>query len=282
MLQAIRAAFAIKPARLSRVSLFRFDTARRFARHDDGAAAVEFGIVAAPFLALMFAIMETALVFFAGQTLETAVADSARLIMTGQAQSQSFSATQFKSAVCAKIGGLFDCAAGLYVDVKTYSSFGAIDNSSPVDAQGHLTTSNFGYTPGGPGDIEKVTIDYSAPSKRDRKIMGGLVPYGQVWRTGANAATTLTTEADLMIGSIHVPKGTYTIYTIPGEKEWTLIVNKQTGQWGTEYDASKDLGRTAMTISPVKDTVETFNIGIDKNLTLTWENTRAWVPIMVH
>lgn len=129
---------------------------------------------------------------------------------------------------------------------------------------------------------KKVTIDYSAPSKRDRKIMGGLVPYGQVWRTGANAATTLTTEADLMIGSIHVPKGTYTIYTIPGEKEWTLIVNKQTGQWGTEYDASKDLGRTAMTVSPVKDTVETFVIGIDKNLTLTWENTRAWVPVMVH
>src|SRR4051794_30089328 len=83
---------------------------------------------------------------------------------------------------------------------------------------------------------KKITIDYSAPSKRDRVIMGGLVPYGQVWRTGANAATTLTTEADLMIGSLHVPKGTYTLYSIPGEKEWTLIVNKQNGQWGTEYN----------------------------------------------
>ena len=129
---------------------------------------------------------------------------------------------------------------------------------------------------------KKVTIDYSAPSKRDRVIMGGLVPYGQVWRTGANAATTLTTEADLMIGSVHVPKGTYTLYTIPGEKEWTLIVNKQTGQWGTEYNAAQDLGRTTMTVSPVKSTVETFVIGIDKNLTLTWENTRASVPVMVH
>src|SRR5690349_4321198 len=66
---------------------------------------------------------------------------------------------------------------------------------------------------------KKVTIDYSAPSKRNRVIMGGLVPYGQVWRTGANAATTLTTEADLMIGDLHVPKGTYTIYSVPGEKE---------------------------------------------------------------
>lgn len=129
---------------------------------------------------------------------------------------------------------------------------------------------------------KKVTIDYSAPSKRNRVIMGELVPYGKVWRTGANAATTLTTAADLMIGTMHVPKGAYTLYTIPGEKEWTLIVNKQTGQWGTNYDAAQDLGRVKMTVTPVKDTVETFVIGIDKTLTLTWENTRAWVPVMAH
>ena len=101
---------------------------RRFAQAQDGAAAVEFGLVAAPFLALMFAIMETAIVFFAGQALETAVADSARLIMTGQAQTQGFDQAQFKNAVCAKIYGLFDCANGVYVDVKTYSSFGSVDN----------------------------------------------------------------------------------------------------------------------------------------------------------
>lgn len=128
---------------------------------------------------------------------------------------------------------------------------------------------------------KKVTIDYSAPSKRNRKIMGGLVPYGEVWRTGANAATTLTTEADLMIGDLRVAKGTYTLYSIPGEKEWTLIVNKQTGQWGTSYDAAQDLGRVKMTVTPVKDTVETFVIGLGKALTLTWENTRASVPIAV-
>ena len=134
MIVAIRAALAIGTKRLARVRMMNIRAVRRFARREDGAAAVEFAMVAAPFLALMFAIMETALVFFASQTLETAVADSARLIMTGQAQSQSFSQAQFKTSVCAKIGGLFDCAGGLQIDVKTYSSFGSVDNSAPLDA----------------------------------------------------------------------------------------------------------------------------------------------------
>ena len=82
---------------------------RRFLRREDGATAVEFAMVAAPFLATVFAIMETAFVFFAGQTLETAAADSARLIMTGQAQNQAFNQAKFKTAVCARIYGLFDC-----------------------------------------------------------------------------------------------------------------------------------------------------------------------------
>jgi hypothetical protein len=135
---------------------------------------------------------------------------------------------------------------------------------------------------------KKITIDYSAPSKRGRVIMGGLVPFDKVWRTGANAATTLVTESSLMIGSVHVPAGTYTLYTLPGEKEWTLIINKQNGQWGTEYNAAQDLGRTKMTVKPIKNTVETFVIAIkpvtDKTgvLTLTWENTEASVPLMLH
>ena len=161
MLQATRAAFAVRTARLLHARLSRLDTARCFVRHNDGVAAVEFGIVAAPFLALMFAIMETALVFFASQTLETAVADSARLIMTGQAQSQKFDAPAFKNSVCSKIGGLFDCAAGLYVDVKTYSSFGSIDNSPPtVKPDGTIDTS---YNAGGPGDIVVVRLMYQWP-----------------------------------------------------------------------------------------------------------------------
>ena len=76
--------------------------------------------------------------------------------------------------------------------------------------------------------------------------MGGLVPYGQVWRTGANAATTLVTPRDLRIGDTPVPAGTYTLYTLPGESEWQLIINRQTGQWGTEYDQAQDLARIPM------------------------------------
>lgn len=162
MIQAIKAGLAVKTRQLSRGSIFRFRTVRRFSKGDDGVAAVEFAIVAAPFLALMFAIMETSLVFFASQTLETAVADSARLIMTGQAQSQNFSAAQFKTAVCDKVKGLLDCAAGLKIDVKTYSAFGSVDNSKPVDANGNLKT-NFGYQPGGPGEIVVVRLMYEFP-----------------------------------------------------------------------------------------------------------------------
>ena len=161
MIQAISDALAIKTKPLSRAKFFRIGTVRRFARRNDGAAAVEFAMVAAPFLALMFAIMETALVFFASQTLETAVADSSRLIMTGQAQTQNYDAAAFKTAVCSRIKGLFDCA-GIKVDVKTYTSFGSVDNARPVDANGNLKT-NFGYQPGGPGQIVVVRLMYEFP-----------------------------------------------------------------------------------------------------------------------
>jgi Flp pilus assembly protein TadG len=141
-----------------------FAAARRLLRQQDGAAAIEFGLVAAPFLALVFAIMETAVVFFAGQTLETAAADSARLIMTGQAQTQGFDQVQYKQAVCARVYGLFDCNGGLFVDVKTYTAFSNINNSQlPVDANGNLQSDNFGYQPGGPGDIVVVRLMYQWP-----------------------------------------------------------------------------------------------------------------------
>jgi Flp pilus assembly protein TadG len=162
MIQAIRAALSHRTRGLRPARLLRIRTIRRFARGNDGIAAVEFGIVAAPFLALMFAIMETAIVFFASQTLETAVADSARLIMTGQAQQSNFTQAQFKSAVCAKILGLFDCAGGLKIDVKTYTSFSSINNAKPIDANGKLLT-NFGYAPGNAGEIVVVRLMYEWP-----------------------------------------------------------------------------------------------------------------------
>jgi len=123
---------------------------------------VAFGLVAAPFLALVFAIIETAVVFFAGQALETAVADSSRLILTGLAQSQNFDASSFKNAVCNKIYGLFDCQNGVYIDVRTFSSFASVTMPSPIDAQGNFQ-SNFSYQPGGPGDIVVVRLFYQYP-----------------------------------------------------------------------------------------------------------------------
>jgi Flp pilus assembly protein TadG len=134
---------------------------RRLVRQQDGAAAVEFAMVAAPFLALIFAIMETAIVFFAGQALETAVADSGRLIMTRQAQTQGMSQAQFKDAVCAKIYGLFDCQNGVQVDVRKFSTFANITMPSPVDASGNFQS--MGYDPGGPGDIVVVRLFYKYP-----------------------------------------------------------------------------------------------------------------------
>ena len=143
--------------------LIRRASPRRFARHQRGAVAVEFGLILLPFLALMFGIMETALVFFADQTLETAVADSARLIMTGQAQTQSLTAATFKNAVCARIYGLFNCSTGVYVNVQTYASFGSITYTPPLDSNGNLVSSNFVYQPGGPGDIVVVQLFYQWP-----------------------------------------------------------------------------------------------------------------------
>ncbi|MDP9114495.1 MAG: DUF2911 domain-containing protein [Acidobacteriota bacterium] len=134
---------------------------------------------------------------------------------------------------------------------------------------------------------KKLTISYSAPSMRGRKIMGGLVPYGRWWRTGADSATTFQTEANLDVGGLKVPKGAYTIYTLPGAKEWLLIVNKQVGQFGTEYDEKQDLGRVKMTLAQTPAPVERFKIelistGGNKGLLkMTWERTEVSVPITV-
>lgn len=131
-----------------------------------------------------------------------------------------------------------------------------------------------------------ATIDYSAPSMRGRKIFGGLVPYDHWWRTGANNATTLKTDVNLRIGDLGVSAGTYTLYTIPSEKGWTLIVNKQTGQWGTKYDETQDLGRVKMSEGTLPSSpVETFKIEFEhtKDLTtqlhLKWETTNVFVSV---
>ena len=136
---------------------------RRMLRDRSGATAVEFGMVAAPFLALVFAILQTAMVFFAGQALETAAADSARLIMTGQAQTQGYDQTKFKQAVCARIYALFNCNGSLYVDVKSYTGWSSVNTSLPVDASGNVQSATFGYQPGGPSDIVVMRLMYQWP-----------------------------------------------------------------------------------------------------------------------
>jgi Flp pilus assembly protein TadG len=138
---------------------------RRFRRGEQGASTVEFAMVVAPFLALLFAILETAIIFFASQTLETAVADSARLILTGQAQAQSYTPASFKQQVCSRIMALFDCANGLYVDVKTYKTFKDVDDglkASPLDADRKFVD-NSTYSPGVAGDIVVVRLMYQWP-----------------------------------------------------------------------------------------------------------------------
>jgi hypothetical protein len=133
---------------------------------------------------------------------------------------------------------------------------------------------------------KQITIKYSAPSMRGRKIFGGLEPYGKVWRAGANSATALHTDADLLIGSLTVPKGDYTLFVWLDPEQWQLIVNKQTGQWGLSYDQSQDLGRVPMKMSKTAP-VEVYKMTLAKegsdsgSLKLEWENTAASVAFTV-
>ncbi len=135
-------------------------------------------------------------------------------------------------------------------------------------------------------DGAKISITYGRPYAKGRKIVGGLVPYGQVWRTGADEATTLVTDKALMIGGTHVEPGTYALYTLPGENAWQLIINKQTGQWGTEYAQAQDLARVPMTVSKTSAPVEQLTIAIADTpaggeLRLSWENTLATTAFTV-
>ena len=135
---------------------------RRFRRNHRGSAAVEFALVAPLFFGLLFAIIELALIFFASQVLETVTQDSARVIMTGQAQTSAFTQGQFKNLVCSKVVALFDCTNGISIDVQSYSAFGSVNIADPIDAGKNFVAPN-NYLPGGPGDIVVVRIFYQWP-----------------------------------------------------------------------------------------------------------------------
>jgi hypothetical protein len=134
---------------------------------------------------------------------------------------------------------------------------------------------------------KQITIEYYAPVARGRKIMGALVPFGEVWCTGANWATKITSDAALEMGTLKLPAGSYSIWTIPDKDEWTLIINKQTGQFHLDYDKTRDFGRTKMNVKKLDTPVETFRIelrngeGNQGTLALLWENTEASIPFRI-
>lgn len=135
---------------------------RRFRRNRSGSAVVEFALVAPVFFGLLFAIIEMAMVFFASQVLETVTQDSARVIMTGEAQKSSYTQAQFKNLVCSKVVALFDCVNGISIDVQNYPAFSSVNIADPIDAGKNFVPPN-NYLPGGPGDIVVVRLFYKWP-----------------------------------------------------------------------------------------------------------------------
>ena len=135
------------------------------------------------------------------------------------------------------------------------------------------------------GAGKTIKTDYSSPRMKGRKIYGDLVPFGKVWRTGADEATTLVTSAAVTVGGATVLPGSYTIFTVPGADKWVLIINKKTGEWGIPYKyESEELSRVDMKVSTLPAPVENFTIAYDKSasgctLRMDWETTRASVDI---
>jgi len=139
-------------------------------------------------------------------------------------------------------------------------------------------------------DGKTVKIDYSSPRAKGRKIFGtagekALVPFGEVWRTGANEATTFVADTNVSVGGKAVPAGSYTIFTVPKADLWTLVISKKTGEWGTNYPGEKeDLARVPMNVGKTAAPVENFTIAFDQagstcKLRMEWENTQASVEV---
>jgi hypothetical protein len=135
------------------------------------------------------------------------------------------------------------------------------------------------------GDGATITVDYSSPRAKGRKIFGGLVPYGEVWRLGANEATTFVVSSGVAVGGTKVPAGSYTIFAVPNADKWTLVISKTTSEWGTKYSGeANDLARVDMAVSKTSGPVENFTIDFDQagggcTLQMKWENTQASVKV---
>lgn len=132
-------------------------------------------------------------------------------------------------------------------------------------------------------DGKTIGVDYSSPAMKGRKIFGELVPYGKIWRAGANEATAFVTTADLTVDGKSIPAGSYTIFAIPNPDKWTLVISKKTGEWGTAYPGeSEDLARAEMKVSALPSPVENFTISFDTDksactLHMDWEKSRATI-----
>jgi hypothetical protein len=181
---------------------------------------------------------------------------------------------------------------------KFFGLCGAILLSAMVSAPCTIGQQDKSQRPSPPAHVDfafadgkTITVDYSSPRAKGRKIFGELVPYGQVWRAGANEATTFVTNTTVTVGGKTVPAGAYTLFVIPNPDKWTLIICKTTKNakggplWGTDYPGEgQDLARTDMKVSALPAAVENFTIAVDKvgnggSLRMDWETTRASLEI---
>ncbi|GHA66930.1 DUF2911 domain-containing protein [Pontibacter akesuensis] len=156
---------------------------------------------------------------------------------------------------------------GVFLSVSAYAQDAKPKASPPATTTGKV------------GDAT-VTVNYSSPSVKGREVWGGLVPYGKVWRAGANEATTVTVDKPVLVEGKQLPAGTYSFYAIPGEEEWTVIFNKTAKQWGTQYDEKQDALRVQ--VKPVKSATMNERLKYDvtdKGLVLQWENLEVPVAI---
>lgn len=136
-------------------------------------------------------------------------------------------------------------------------------------------------------DRGRISVEYGRPSRQGRKIIGEFVPYNKIWRTGANRSTTLETSADLLLGDVEIPRGRYSLYALPSSTQWKLIINKQSGQWGTTYNSDLDFARTNLHLRQLPAMVEQLTIRLAKtgrtsgSLTIEWETTSLSVPFQI-
>ena len=157
-------------------------------------------------------------------------------------------------------------------------TWGAISNGAQVASPPARANCKF-------ADGKTIRVNYASPRMRGRKIFGDLVPFGEVWRAGADDATSFVSNADITVGGKSVPAGKYTLFTLPAQNKWTLIISKQTGEWGIPYPGEKfDFGRMEMKVSKLTAPLENFTISFDQagtncTMKLDWEMTRASIDI---